>query len=170
MLNSEPTGTHNFYQENHYFLFSQFLYVALQVSDLLRGKRSWTCTFTFYFCHPFLFVIGAGDTTGTCWTNQDKWWLFTNKWQRVLTCLGDKSPWMPSVVLKGVSAIYSYSKCILCFWEVFKIISIRLLCYESIKHQRGHCPEYFLPFSTRSVILWNNKWGWLPCREMKGMF
>lgn len=59
----------------------------------------------------------------------------------MLTCLGDKSPWMPSVVLKGMSAIYSYSNGILCLKELFKIVSIKLLCCESIKHQRGHCPD-----------------------------
>lgn len=48
---------------------------------------------------------------------------------------------MPSVVLKGMSAIYSYSNCILCLWELFKIISIKPLCCESIKHQRGYCPD-----------------------------
>lgn len=40
MLDSESTEMHNFIKGTIIFYFHRFLYVALQASDLLRGKRS----------------------------------------------------------------------------------------------------------------------------------
>lgn len=77
----------------------------------------------------------------TLWGPAEQTWINDGYLQiskkQVLTCVGDKSPWLPSVVLKGLSVFYFCSNCILCLGE---LISIKMLCCESVKLHKGHYP------------------------------
>lgn len=103
-------------------------------SALLRGRRNKVSSFKFF--------ISA--ITTSCCIAPDEWLPFTNEW--TLTCLSDKSPWLPSVILTRCLLSIPYSNWTMCLRELFKTISVKAVWLGIYKASWRWLPyDYLLP-------------------------